>query len=157
MRPKHIFVVDRIPLTPNGKVDRKALRRPPLPAAASAPAALPQSKLEKQIVDIWSAVLDHNSIDIDGNFFDLGGHSLKMTQVHVRLEQALGCTVPIVTLFQHPTVRALARALAQANGAGASGGEASSQRQLKDGAERLSRLAALRSSRQAGTMRADGS
>jgi amino acid adenylation domain-containing protein len=157
MRPKHIVVVDRIPVTPNGKVDRKALRRPQLPAAASAPVALPQSKLEKQIVDIWSAVLDHNGIDIDSNFFDLGGHSLKMTQVHVRLEQTLGCTVPIVTLFQHPTVRTLARALGQANGAGAPAGEAPNQRQLKDGADRLSRLAALRSARQSGIMRADGS
>ena len=109
--PSVFVALDRFPLTPNGKVDRKALPAPQ--AAETTPAeAIPRSTLERAIAGIWKEVLQVGTVGLNDNFFDLGGHSLLAAQVHARLRESLGLEVAMVDLFRHPTVSALARFLA---------------------------------------------
>ncbi len=113
MVPEVFVPVARLPLTPNGKVDRKALpapqtERPPAAAAFAAPAA----GLEQTIAAVWKDVLAIDQPGADDNFFEFGGHSLQVVQVQGRLREALGVELPVIKLFQHPTIRSLARHLA---------------------------------------------
>lgn len=112
MVPNRILLLESFPLTTSGKVDRKRL---PRPMRAEVGATAPMSETERQIVEIWSRVLDlgPDRIGLDDGFFDLGGHSLLAARVRAELEEGLGLHVPLVELFKHPTVRALARALEQ--------------------------------------------
>jgi len=114
MVPAAFVFLDAMPLTPNGKVDRKALPapdqgRPELHASFLAP----RSELERTIADIWRQVLKVEHVGIDDNFFDLGGHSLRITQVHEALRTQVAQPLPLVTLFQYPTIRTLAGWLSQ--------------------------------------------
>ena len=109
--PSVFVALDRFPLTPNGKVDRRALPAP-LTAEASSAEAIPRSALERSIAGIWKEVLQVGTVGLNDNFFDLGGHSLLAAQVHARLRESLGLEVAMVDLFRHPTVSALARFLA---------------------------------------------
>jgi len=128
MVPQAIAVLDALPLTPNGKVDRRALPVPSAPGApgvaggADADASVPQSDLERRIAAIWSAALGRSEVPVRSNFFDLGGHSLLLAEVHVKLQQALDQDVTIIELFQYPTIASLAAHLengrAAASGAG---------------------------------------
>lgn len=111
MVPSAFVVLDRLPLTPNGKVDRAALPAPARPAGP-APAAAPADGLEAAIAAVWCGVLRVTAVGADENFFDAGGHSLQVVQVRARLREVLGRDVSVLELFQHPTVRALARHLA---------------------------------------------
>jgi acyl carrier protein len=114
---------------PNRKVDRKALLAPehaPATAVASgaglaagAAEATPRNELERGIADVWSQVLGMPEVPIHTNFFDLGGHSLLLAQVRIRLAESLALRVSIIDLFQYPTVSALAQHL----GARGQGGE----------------------------------
>jgi amino acid adenylation domain-containing protein/non-ribosomal peptide synthase protein (TIGR01720 family) len=100
-----------IPLTPNGKVDRKALPEPELERAIDVDYVLPRTPLEQKVAGIWRNVLGIAQVGIDDNFFDIGGHSLLLIQVHRQL-RTLGHDVSMVTLFTCPTVRRLAAHLA---------------------------------------------
>lgn len=109
MVPAAFLNLDAMPLTPNGKVDRKALpapdrSRPDLRAVYQAP----RTKTEKEIAAIWKEALEVDQVGIDDNFFDLGGHSLLMTRVHMRLRSITASKLALVELFQYPTVRTLA-------------------------------------------------
>jgi amino acid adenylation domain-containing protein len=113
MVPASFTILPALPLTPNGKLDVKALPAPegerPDLAAAYAP---PQSELERVIAGIWQEALRLDRVGIHDNFFDLGGHSLLLAQVHARLREALGRELSLVDLFKNPTVQSLAAALA---------------------------------------------
>lgn len=113
MIPSAFVILERMPLTPNGKIDRKALP-PPGERRMEKTAALviPRSGPEKMIARIWRDLLRIDRVGIDDNFFDLGGHSLLLVQAHRRMEETLGHPVPMMALFQHPTVRALAEYIA---------------------------------------------
>ncbi|HEU4537768.1 MAG TPA: beta-ketoacyl synthase N-terminal-like domain-containing protein, partial [Polyangiaceae bacterium] len=126
MVPAAYVALERLPLSANGKVDRGKLPAPFAGGDARAAHAPPASDLEKSIAAIWAEVLGAPSVGLDDNFFDLGGHSLLMARVQNRVREALGREVRIVSLFQHPTVRALAKFLAPAaDGAdGANGADA---------------------------------
>jgi amino acid adenylation domain-containing protein len=108
MQPGIFVIVEAMPLTDNGKTDRKALP-PPTPADSLGEVEFQQasSDLEKRIVALWQDALDTTSIGIDHNFFDLGAHSLMVAEVHGRLQDMLGREIPITTMFQYPTVRTL--------------------------------------------------
>jgi amino acid adenylation domain-containing protein len=116
MVPAAFVVLPELPLLPNGKVDRKGL---PAPQAGrpdlAAPFSAPKSRLEGVISESWRAVLGVERVGVHDNFFDLGGHSLLMAQVHQRLRESLpdglGARLEMVELFQYPTVSALARHL----------------------------------------------
>jgi hypothetical protein len=116
MVPAVITVVDALPTTANHKVDRKQLARM-TPAAASRPAhALlpPRSELETLVHGIWCEVLGRSDLSIDDNFFEVGGHSLLIAQVHDRLQRASGSTFPLVRLLERPTIRQIAEGLGSA-------------------------------------------
>ncbi|OQY28542.1 MAG: hypothetical protein B6244_07100 [Candidatus Cloacimonetes bacterium 4572_55] len=113
MIPSNFMFLNKIPLTPNGKVDRKNLPDPIHVQAKTVAYTQPKSKLERMISNIWKEELQLERVSIDANFFELGGHSLLMIRVHDKLKIALGKEIPMTDLFQYPTVRALANHLSQ--------------------------------------------
>src|SRR5262249_57369659 len=72
----------------------------------------PRSEVERKIAALWQEVLNVKSVGVDDNFFDLGGHSVLLAHLHGRLRESFPVMVPIVELFEYPTVRTLARRLA---------------------------------------------
>ncbi|HEY3305886.1 MAG TPA: AMP-binding protein [Candidatus Binatia bacterium] len=109
MIPSAFVKLESIPLTPNGKVDRKALpepetTRPELDTAYTPP----RSEIEQKLVQIWEEVLGVRPIGIHDNFFDLGGHSLLAAKLFARLDEAFGRSLPLGVLFNAPTVGLLA-------------------------------------------------
>jgi amino acid adenylation domain-containing protein len=114
MVPSEIVFMDSLPLTPNGKIDRRALPAPDhdRPALGGIFVA-PRTPTEQIIAEIWTEVLGVKKIGIHDNFFDLGGHSLRATQVVSRLGKAFQADVPLRSLFEHPTVEGLAVIVAQ--------------------------------------------
>jgi aspartate racemase len=113
MVPSAFALLDRLPLTANGKVDRARLPEPEESREASATPALPRNDEERQLVGIWEEVLGVGGIGTRDNFFDLGGHSLLALRMFVRLEQSLRIRLPIATLFQAPTIEELAAVIRQ--------------------------------------------
>lgn len=114
MAPSAYVHVEKFALSPNGKVDRKALpapeqTRPELAASYAAP----RTALEKTIAEIWARALRLEKVGVHDNFFELGGHSLLLAQVHARLCEALNRDISIIKLFQFPTISALAAHLTQ--------------------------------------------
>jgi len=112
MTPFGFVVLDKLPVTVNGKIDRKALallsEGQRATSAAYAPA---RNRMEEIVTAIWQEVLDLREAGIHDNFFDLGGHSLAMVQVRSRLREALNKEVPMVELFRNPTIALLSRYL----------------------------------------------
>ncbi|MEU3164926.1 amino acid adenylation domain-containing protein [Streptosporangium sp. NPDC006930] len=113
MVPSAFVVLDALPLSPNGKLDRGALPAPERRGAeAAGPGAEPRTPVERAIADIWRELLEVESVGADGDFFELGGHSLVAIQAVARMRKALpvvgGRAVGVMDLFKHPTVRELA-------------------------------------------------
>jgi acyl carrier protein len=108
MVPQAVLVLPSFPMTPNGKVDRRALPEPNAVIAVRTVASSPQSDLEKSIAAIWQDVLGLPQVGTTDNFFDLGGHSLLVVQVQRRLREALGREVSITDMFRLSTIKALA-------------------------------------------------
>lgn len=110
MVPTAFVPLAKIPLNPNGKVDRKAL---PLPeygrSISDAAFTAPRTALETDIAAIWTAVLEIEQVSIDDNFFDLGGESFKA----IRVVRQIGEGISVMDLFKYPTIRELAHYLAQ--------------------------------------------
>jgi amino acid adenylation domain-containing protein len=114
MVPSAFVTLDRFPLTPNGKVDRKALPRPDFEAAADkGEFVAPATPTERVLAGIWREVLGLKQVGIHHNFFDLGGHSLLMVQVQAKASEKLQRGISIVEMFQYPTIRSLARHLGE--------------------------------------------
>ncbi|WP_157201497.1 non-ribosomal peptide synthetase, partial [Massilia sp. Root418] len=110
MVPAAVMVLERLPQTPNGKVDRKAL--PQLDAPASAYEA-PQGNTELALAQIWRELLGTAEVGRHDNFFELGGHSITVLQLHARVKQQLGMDVPHRIYFEQTTLQLLAAALLQ--------------------------------------------
>ncbi|MHC4593585.1 MAG: phosphopantetheine-binding protein, partial [Planctomycetota bacterium] len=112
MVPSTFVFLDAMPLTPNGKVDRRAL---PLPDGARPEMGesfvAPGTPLEEVLAGIWSEILGIEQVGIYDNFFELGGHSLLATQVISQLRDTFQINLPISRLFETPTVAGLAEAL----------------------------------------------
>ena len=98
--------LEKLPLLPNGKLDRRGLPEPE--DAASEAWKAPRSPLEEMLVDVWQEVLERSPVGIEEDFFALGGHSLLATRVSARIGALLGVELPVRTLFEAPTVAALA-------------------------------------------------
>jgi amino acid adenylation domain-containing protein len=109
MVPTRFMALDFMPLTPNGKVDRKALPKPDTAQQFAANYIAPTTELEKQIVEIWAQVFNLERIGIHDNFFELGGYSLLAIQIVSRLRKELQVEVLLPHLFEVPTVADLAR------------------------------------------------
>ena len=115
MAPAEYCQVDRLPLLPSGKVNRSAL--------ANAGATVlrdeqnwigPRNDIEAQLVAIWTELLKVEKLGVDQNFFELGGHSLLVLQMTARIRRSLGVELPARTVFESPTVAALAEKVGQA-------------------------------------------
>jgi aspartate racemase len=113
MLPSAFIVLEAMPMTPNGKVDRRALPTPQQTDLTPATGQFVVSKdeLELQLVKVWELVLGKSPIGVRQNFFDLGGHSLLAVRLMHRLEQIFGKKMPITTLFMAPTIEQLAELL----------------------------------------------
>jgi len=120
MIPSVYTVLPALPRTPNGKVDRARLPEPhDRRAASQAPFLAPRGRVEDAIAAAWREVLSVEQVGIDDNFFDLGGHSLLLVQVQAKLRGGLGQDVPIVEMFQYPTIRTMAAHLSRSMAQGA--------------------------------------
>ncbi len=108
MVPSAFVALEALPLTPNAKVDRKALPAPDGSTAQAAAYVAPRTVTEGILADIWAEVLGLDRVSIEDNFFELGGHSLLAMQVVSRLRQALSVELPLSELFAAPTVAGLA-------------------------------------------------
>jgi acyl carrier protein len=117
MIPEDFVLLDALPLTGSGKVDRRALPAPQTGGARFAAAYVaPRTSAEQTVAAIWQSVLGRERVGIHDNFFEVGGSSLLLVQIHSKLREALGREVTMVQLFRHPTVQALARFLEGAEG-----------------------------------------
>ncbi|HEY0737917.1 MAG TPA: amino acid adenylation domain-containing protein, partial [Herpetosiphonaceae bacterium] len=114
MVPSAFVLLDALPRTPNGKLDRKLLPAPD--GSASGPSATfiaPRDTLELRLARIWEELLGVQPVGIRDNFFALGGHSLLVVRLMAQIQTQLGQKIPLATLFQEPTVEHLARTLRQ--------------------------------------------
>ncbi len=132
--PARLVALDRLPVTPSGKLDRRALvaacqaewaRETELP-----PAARPATPTEHAIAQAWRQVLGRGSVGVEDNFFDAGGNSISALRVHALICETLGTEFPVTVFFQRPTIRALAAHLAD-------GGRSAAAKQ--DGAQERAR------------------
>ncbi|MBJ2179845.1 non-ribosomal peptide synthase/polyketide synthase [Pseudomonas veronii] len=111
MVPAHLMFLAQMPLTPNGKLDRKGLPEPDASLMQQAYVA-PETELEQQIAAIWAEVLRLPHVGLNDNFFEVGGHSLLAIQITSRVQAELGLEVPLVEVFQTETLRAYVQAAA---------------------------------------------
>jgi SagB-type dehydrogenase family enzyme len=140
MVPASFMFLDALPLSANGKVDRKALPVPESIGAESAAAHVdPQTKMEQVIAGIWQEVLQVDKVGIRDNFFDLGGNSVHVVRIHSKLRHALDVDIPIVKMFNYPTVSSLAEFLSEVQ---------SGEDSLQQSHERADARRALRKKRQ---------
>jgi surfactin family lipopeptide synthetase A len=129
MVPSSFVFLDALPRTPNGKVDRKALRQMDAQVAIMGDDYVaPQTPLEMLICEIWQILLRVDRVGIHDNFFHLGGHSLLATQVINKLRQSCSVDLPLRSFFESPTVAGLAEKIAAA------------QAEMDQEAERIARI-----------------
>jgi amino acid adenylation domain-containing protein len=114
MVPSQFVLLDELPLTANGKVDRKALPAPGAAREAGADFVAPRTPTEERVADICARVLGVERVGAEDNFFDLGGHSLLATQFISRLREAFSVELPLRALFDTPTVAGIAGLIADA-------------------------------------------
>lgn len=112
MVPATFSILDTLPLTPSGKVDRRALPAPePSRPGGQAGYTAPRDRIELALAQIWADLLDVRPVGVHDNFFDLGGHSLLAVRLMARIQQQFGQDLPLATLFQGATIDHLARIL----------------------------------------------
>ncbi|WP_434681041.1 amino acid adenylation domain-containing protein [Pseudomonas sp. R1-18] len=115
MVPAHLILLDELPLTGNGKLDRKAL---PAPDASQSQAryVAPQTELQRQLASIWAEVLKVEQVGLGDNFFELGGHSLLAVQMLARVREQLQHEVSLKDLFERPSLAAFSETVEQKTG-----------------------------------------
>ena len=112
MVPSAFVLLDALPLTPHGKLDRHALPVPDYKKPEQGKTFVaPRTPVEEKVARIWAEVLGLPEVGIYDNFFELGGHSLKATQIMSRLRDALRIELPLRTIFEAPTIEGLAGVL----------------------------------------------
>jgi acyl carrier protein len=122
MVPSAYVVLDALPLTPSGKLDRNALPAPDSARPLADDSYLaPRNRVEEAVAKIWAEVLGVERVGAHDNFFDLGGHSLLATQVLSRIRQAFPVDISLRRLFEEPTVATLARAVTEGQGESTNG------------------------------------
>ncbi|SDZ05297.1 amino acid adenylation domain-containing protein, partial [Pseudomonas salomonii] len=110
MVPAHLIFLDRMPLNPNGKLDRNALPKPDVSQSQPAWVA-PVTELEQQVAAVWAQILGVERVGLTDHFFEMGGHSLLAMQVVSRLRHTLGREVPLKLVFEQPRLEGFAGAL----------------------------------------------
>ncbi|MFI6321619.1 amino acid adenylation domain-containing protein [Nonomuraea sp. NPDC050556] len=131
-----IELIDRMPTTDTGKVDRGAVAR--RWAAQSVPAIAPRAgtvPLVTVVIDLWREVLGVDAVGVDDNFFDVGGNSLSLVRVHIVLQQHTGRTFPLVDLYEHTTIRKIVAFLSEAEPLAAGPGQPGTPGDRRDTSE----------------------
>ncbi|MEV2395949.1 amino acid adenylation domain-containing protein [Paenibacillus larvae] len=118
MVPEYVVEMEKLPLTRNGKVDRKALPVPEKQGEGSVSYEAPISGIEKKLAGMWSEVLGIDRVGVNDNFFYLGGHSLKMMSLSGRIQKEYGIKITMNQLFQYPTIKEFGTFLEDALGHG---------------------------------------
>ncbi|MCB8981032.1 MAG: amino acid adenylation domain-containing protein, partial [Ardenticatenaceae bacterium] len=110
MVPAHFIRLEQFPLTPSGKINRRALPAPEnMEMVRVTPFVAPETPLQKQLVEIWERVLNVSPVGIHDNFFELGGHSLLAIRLVAAMQKATAVKLPLPRLFQEGTIAAIAR------------------------------------------------
>jgi len=109
MVPSAFVLMDALPLSPNGKINRRLLPVPDCSTTDGEDVMAPRDELESALVKVWQSVLGVPNIGVRDNFFDLGGHSLTAARVLTEVEKVIGKEIPLSTLFRGATVESLAR------------------------------------------------
>ncbi|MEC1536488.1 non-ribosomal peptide synthase/polyketide synthase [Bacillus sonorensis] len=107
MIPAYFVKLDKLPLTKNGKVDRKALPEPDRTAGTETEYEAPRNKTEEKLASIWRDILDVERIGMNDHFFDMGGHSLKAAAMASKIRKELKTEVPLRQIFKTPTIKGL--------------------------------------------------
>jgi aryl carrier-like protein len=119
MVPSAFVILDELPLSANGKVDRTLLPKPEASVEmVSQEYVAPSTDNEQMVAAIWRDVLGVEKVGLYDNFFDIGGNSLKLIRVHIKLREALNTDLSIAQMFEHPTVSSLASVLSSTDAAG---------------------------------------
>ncbi|MFN0226054.1 non-ribosomal peptide synthase/polyketide synthase, partial [Paenibacillus sp. KR2-11] len=113
MIPSHFVQLEQMPLTPNGKIDRKALPAPQGGMLTGASYVEPRTPLEAKLAEIWQDVLGTGKVGATDHFFELGGHSLRVTALASRVGRELNVTLPLKDVFAYPTLAELAQRIGQ--------------------------------------------
>ncbi len=108
MVPSYFIHLDNIPLTNNGKIDKKALPEPDGNISTGIPYIAPTNEVEEKMVTIWQEILGVEKVGINDNFFELGGHSLKATLLVLKIHKEFNAEIPLREIFKLPTVKGLA-------------------------------------------------
>ncbi len=108
MIPAYFMQLEKLPLTANGKIDRKALPEPDGSVTTGVEYEAPRNEIEEKLVSIWQEVLRLQKIGINDNFFELGGHSLKAINIVAKISKELNVLVPLREMFKTPTIKDLA-------------------------------------------------
>jgi amino acid adenylation domain-containing protein len=110
MVPSYFIQLEKLPCTPTGKIDRKALPDPKTMVTEEKSHQTPTNKIEAQVLKIWADVLelDPETISIDDDFFELGGNSINILKVQAQLREYFECEISMSTMFLYPTIRELA-------------------------------------------------
>jgi acyl carrier protein len=131
MVPSLFVELSAMPQTYNGKVDRKTLPAPNARDLKPKDRIIePGNKMEQTIAAIWRKALNVETVSVDDNFFDIGGHSLLMAQVHSQIQKALHRNLPLIKILEHPTIGSLAKYLER---------ELSDELSLRESQERASK------------------
>ncbi|MBD8499270.1 non-ribosomal peptide synthase/polyketide synthase [Paenibacillus arenosi] len=112
MIPSYFVQLDRMPLTSNGKVDRKALPEPQGGLQTGVEYVAPRNRTESQLVNIWEEVLGYSGIGVLDNFFELGGHSLRATNLVSEIRKEMNVELPLRDVFRYATIESMAGAIA---------------------------------------------
>ncbi|PUA26609.1 MAG: hypothetical protein B0W54_22975 [Cellvibrio sp. 79] len=105
MIPEYFFVLDKMPLNRNGKVDKPTLLAMPLTNDARYSATQSLNAIEQQLVELWKKVLSVDYIDVNSNFFELGGNSLLIIKLHTLIKDKIAQDIPVAKLFQYTSIR----------------------------------------------------
>jgi hypothetical protein len=113
MIPATFTWLDKMPLTPSGKIDRGALPAGETTVVREVAYVGPRNAVEQVLADIWEPVLGKENIGVHHNFFDLGGHSLLATRVVTRLGETFNLDLPVKYIFENPTISELGKVVVQ--------------------------------------------
>jgi acyl carrier protein len=113
MLPATLVALPQLPMTPSGKVDRRALPPPPDQRRDGEGFVAPRTPVEKMVAEIWQEILKVDRVGVSDNFFGLGGHSLLATQVVSRIADAFGLRIPLRRVFETATLESLALAVVE--------------------------------------------
>ncbi|MCP4153280.1 MAG: AMP-binding protein, partial [bacterium] len=110
MIPSFLINLEKIPLTPNGKIDRKALEEVQISTLKTQTHQTPRNEIERKLTEIWAGLLEatKETIRIDDNFFDIGGHSLRATVMVSKIHKAFNVKLPLAEIFRNQSVRKIA-------------------------------------------------